>query len=63
MTKRRIDYEAKLSANEAAIMRWSSKLRYAATKMTKLTAKRKRLISAQEQSKMSGSSPFSRKFS
>lgn len=62
--QRRIDYEAKLSANEDAIMRWSSKLKYAATKMTKLTSKRRRLLLLRcQQNQVSTSSPFQRKFS
>lgn len=63
--KRRIDYEAKLSANEDAIMRWTSKLKYAATKLSKLSSKRRRLLVAQQEQKnqVSVSSPFQRKFS
>jgi len=61
--KRRINYEAKLQANEDAIQRWTSKLKYAATKLGKLSAKRRRLLAAQkEQDHVSFSSTFSRKF-
>lgn len=61
--KRRINYEAKLTANEEAIMRWTSKLKLAATKLSKLSSKRRRLLAAQaEQNKPGGNSPFARKF-
>jgi hypothetical protein len=64
MSKRRINYETKLQANEDAIQRWTSKLKYAATKLGKLSAKRRRLLVAQaEQNQVSTGSPFARKFS
>ena len=63
--RRNINYESKLTANEEAIMRWTSKLKLAATKLTRLSSKRRRLIAAQANQAITKNttSPFSRKFS
>lgn len=65
---RRDDYKGKLVRNEAAMLRWITKLKLASTKLAKLSSQRRRLI---EQARLKREkahaavvgSPFGRKFS
>ncbi len=62
--KRRVDYASKLASNEAATLRWLTKLKLVSNKLAKFTAQRKRIMAAmaeqKKQAKPSGT--FARKF-
>jgi hypothetical protein len=61
---KRDDYEGKLARNESAMLRWTSKLKLASTKLAKLSSQRRRMIAAQlKREKAAMGTPFSRKFS
>ncbi len=65
--KRRIDYGAKLARNEAATLRWLSKLKLVSNKLGKLTAQRKRIMASMAQQNAAASarsfeSKFARRF-
>lgn len=46
--KRTVDYDAKLARNEAAMRRWTSKLKLATGKLSRLTAQRLRIYKARQ---------------
>lgn len=47
--KRTVDYNTKLARNEAAMRRWTSKLKLATGKLGRLSAQRMRIFKAQQQ--------------
>lgn len=60
--RRVVDYDAKLEANLAASMRWTTKLKFAANKLARLDAQRRRILKVKNKPREQVRSRFARKF-